>query len=106
MGVCTRQSGETRGTINNITGETVAASSTFVAVPAAVVVAAVATVGTIARMSKRQRQTSHPAIINMALLGLDGVGKSALMVRFLTRRFIGEYDPKLESTHHYNIEAG
>jgi len=57
-------------------------------------------------MSKRQRQTSNPAIINMALLGLDGVGKSALMVRFLTRRFIGEYDPKLESTHHYNIEAG
>jgi len=57
-------------------------------------------------MSKRQRQTSNPAVINIALVGLDGVGKSALMVRFLTRRFIGEYDPKLESTHHYNIEVG
>ncbi|KAG7497966.1 ras-related and estrogen-regulated growth inhibitor [Solea senegalensis] len=37
---------------------------------------------------------------------LAGVGKSALVVRFLTRRFIWEYDPTLESTyrHQANID--
>ncbi|XP_067860855.1 ras-related and estrogen-regulated growth inhibitor-like protein [Heptranchias perlo] len=29
--------------------------------------------------------------IKVAVLGTDGVGKSALIVRFLTKRFIGEY---------------
>ncbi|KAK1167243.1 ras-related and estrogen-regulated growth inhibitor-like protein [Acipenser oxyrinchus oxyrinchus] len=29
--------------------------------------------------------------VKIAVLGSDGVGKSALIVRFLTRRFIGEY---------------
>ncbi|XP_026326533.1 ras-related and estrogen-regulated growth inhibitor [Hyposmocoma kahamanoa] len=33
------------------------------------------------------------------VLGQAGVGKSALVVRFITRRFIGEYDPNLEKVY-------
>ncbi|XP_063304859.1 ras-like protein family member 12 isoform X1 [Pelobates fuscus] len=36
---------------------------------------------------------------NIVLLGCRGVGKSALTVKFLTRRFISEYDPFLEDTY-------
>lgn len=35
----------------------------------------------------------------IAILGQNGVGKSALTVRFLTQRFIGDYDPLLENTY-------
>lgn len=44
--------------------------------------------------------------VKLAVLGRAGVGKSALVVRFLTRRFIWEYDPTLESTyrHQANID--
>jgi len=34
--------------------------------------------------------------MRMLVLGQDGVGKSAFIVRYLTKRFIGEYDPTLE----------
>lgn len=57
----------------------------------------------VAQMSKRQRN-NFPSI-RLVLLGQEGVGKSALMVRFLTRRFIGEYDPT-ESTHSRHIAIG
>ncbi|XP_072470192.1 ras-like protein family member 12 isoform X1 [Notamacropus eugenii] len=33
--------------------------------------------------------------INVAILGCRGAGKSALTVKFLTKRFISEYDPNL-----------
>lgn len=36
------------------------------------------------------------ATINMAVVGAKGSGKSALTVRFLTRRFIGEYDSQAD----------
>ncbi|XP_041351233.1 ras-related and estrogen-regulated growth inhibitor-like [Gigantopelta aegis] len=36
----------------------------------------------------------------VAVLGQDGVGKTAFTVRFLTRRFIGDYDPTLEQIYH------
>ncbi|KAL2077044.1 hypothetical protein ACEWY4_026548 [Coilia grayii] len=39
------------------------------------------------------------AEINLAVLGVAGSGKSALIVKFLTRRFITEYDPNLEDTY-------
>uniref|UniRef100_A0A673BC20 small monomeric GTPase n=1 Tax=Sphaeramia orbicularis TaxID=375764 RepID=A0A673BC20_9TELE len=44
--------------------------------------------------------------VKLAIFGRAGVGKSALVVRFLTRRFIWEYDPTLESTyrHQANID--
>lgn len=35
----------------------------------------------------------------IALLGNEGVGKSALLVRFLCHRFIGEYDPTIEDCY-------
>ncbi|XP_068457687.1 ras-like protein family member 12 [Clinocottus analis] len=40
-----------------------------------------------------------PAECNLVLLGLPGCGKSALTVKFLTKRFIGEYDPHLEDVY-------
>ncbi|XP_031570192.1 ras-related and estrogen-regulated growth inhibitor-like [Actinia tenebrosa] len=56
-------------------------------------------------MRRRRVGTSHQQQlreIRAVVLGQDGVGKSALTVRFLTRRFIGEYDSCLEATHrHY-----
>ncbi|KAG8440650.1 hypothetical protein GDO86_006410 [Hymenochirus boettgeri] len=41
---------------------------------------------------------------NILVLGADGVGKSALTVRFLTRRFIGEYG-ELESIYSHNVSV-
>lgn len=35
----------------------------------------------------------------VVVLGQNGVGKSAFIVRYLTRRFIGEYDPNLEKVY-------
>ncbi|XP_025098583.1 ras-related and estrogen-regulated growth inhibitor-like [Pomacea canaliculata] len=35
--------------------------------------------------------------INIAVLGSKGVGKSAIIVRYLTRRFIGDYDPEMDA---------
>uniref|UniRef100_A0A3B3YQX6 small monomeric GTPase n=1 Tax=Poecilia mexicana TaxID=48701 RepID=A0A3B3YQX6_9TELE len=36
---------------------------------------------------------------NLVLLGAMGCGKSALIVKFLTKRFISEYDPYLEDIY-------
>nr|XP_033808022.1 ras-related and estrogen-regulated growth inhibitor isoform X1 [Geotrypetes seraphini] len=41
------------------------------------------------------------AEVKLAVFGRAGVGKSALVVRFLTKRFIWEYDPTLESTYRH-----
>ncbi|KAI8440256.1 hypothetical protein MSG28_001627 [Choristoneura fumiferana] len=40
-----------------------------------------------------------PKPFKIMVLGQSGVGKSALVVRFITRRFIGEYDPNLEKIY-------
>ncbi|XP_064373941.1 ras-like protein family member 12 isoform X2 [Dromaius novaehollandiae] len=40
-----------------------------------------------------------PPHCNLALVGCRGAGKSALTVKFLTKRFISEYDPNLEDTY-------
>nr|CAG4644320.1 EOG090X0DZ9 [Lepidurus arcticus] len=37
--------------------------------------------------------------VNIALVGALGSGKSALTVKYITRRFINEYDPDLEDTY-------
>ncbi|KAJ8393148.1 hypothetical protein AAFF_G00068310 [Aldrovandia affinis] len=42
---------------------------------------------------------SAPAECNVAVLGTTGSGKSALTVKFLTKRFITEYHPDLEDTY-------
>ncbi|OWR48628.1 putative MRAS2 [Danaus plexippus plexippus] len=42
-----------------------------------------------------------PKPFKVMVLGQSGVGKSALVVRFITRRFIGEYDPNLEKIYNF-----
>jgi len=37
----------------------------------------------------------------VVVLGVGGVGKTALTVRFMTNRFIGDYDPNLESIYYH-----
>jgi len=49
----------------------------------------------------RELLCSSNAPIKIVLLGKKGVGKSAIAVRLLTKRFIGEYDPNLEVTLKY-----
>ncbi|XP_055901189.1 ras-related and estrogen-regulated growth inhibitor-like [Biomphalaria glabrata] len=47
---------------------------------------------------------SRPPDSKIVVLGNPGVGKSALVVRFLTNRFIWEYDPTLERSYkHHTI---
>ncbi|KXJ17109.1 Ras-related and estrogen-regulated growth inhibitor [Exaiptasia diaphana] len=59
------------------------------------------------RRAATQHRESNLKHIRAVVLGQDGVGKSALTVRFLTRRFIGEYDSTLETTqsHYLTVEG-
>lgn len=49
-------------------------------------------------------QTAPLEPINLVVIGKDGTGKTALIVRLLTRRFIHEYDPSLVSVYPFTIE--
>ncbi|GJQ73904.1 hypothetical protein Trydic_g18838 [Trypoxylus dichotomus] len=40
--------------------------------------------------------------LKVMVLGQAGVGKSAMVVRFITRRYIGEYDPTLEKVYTFH----
>uniref|UniRef100_A0A8C3L0C0 small monomeric GTPase n=1 Tax=Chrysolophus pictus TaxID=9089 RepID=A0A8C3L0C0_CHRPC len=51
------------------------------------------------RVSTERPPQSSVAECNVAILGCRGAGKSALTVKFLTKRFISEYDPNLEDTY-------
>lgn len=55
----------------------------------------------------RKRLGSRSKPIKVLVLGQAGVGKTALIVRLVTQRFIGEYDPTLEKmyTHHTEIDG-
>ncbi|CAL1528318.1 unnamed protein product [Lymnaea stagnalis] len=46
----------------------------------------------------------RPPDCKIVVLGNSGVGKSALIVRFLTNRFIWEYDPTLERTYKHQVQ--
>ncbi|XP_058122197.1 ras-related and estrogen-regulated growth inhibitor [Anopheles ziemanni] len=50
-----------------------------------------------------RRKKSYLAEIKVAVIGAPCVGKSALTVRFLTKRYIGEYDHQAENRHKYEI---
>lgn len=41
--------------------------------------------------------------VNIVLLGKQNVGKSALVVKYLTKRFIREYDPFLGLFTHFRL---
>eukprot|EP00058_Branchiostoma_floridae_P001088 XP_002586576.1 hypothetical protein BRAFLDRAFT_106358 [Branchiostoma floridae] len=48
------------------------------------------------------RKTSGPTrTVKVVVLGQAGVGKTAMTVRFVTKRFIGDYDPTLEAKYHH-----
>ncbi|XP_030045628.1 ras-like protein family member 12 [Microcaecilia unicolor] len=49
--------------------------------------------------SNDRNTQNHLPECNIALLGCRGAGKSALTVKFLTKRFISEYDPNLEDIY-------
>ncbi|KAL3280412.1 hypothetical protein HHI36_017894 [Cryptolaemus montrouzieri] len=40
--------------------------------------------------------------LKVMVLGQGGVGKTAMVVRFITRRYIGEYDPSLEKVYTFH----
>ncbi|XP_041973381.1 ras-related and estrogen-regulated growth inhibitor [Aricia agestis] len=44
---------------------------------------------------------AKPKPFKVMVIGQSGVGKSALVVRFITRRFIGDYDPHLEKIYSF-----
>ncbi|KAM7300278.1 ras-related and estrogen-regulated growth inhibitor [Ixodes scapularis] len=46
-----------------------------------------------------RRKKSTISEVKIAVLGATGVGKSALVVRFLTKRYIGEYDHQTENRY-------
>ncbi|XP_006822085.1 ras-related and estrogen-regulated growth inhibitor-like [Saccoglossus kowalevskii] len=53
------------------------------------------------QFGKHKKSTNHGKPVKITVLGQSAVGKTALCVRFMTRRFIGEYDPTLETTHQF-----
>ncbi|VVC94279.1 unnamed protein product [Leptidea sinapis] len=46
-----------------------------------------------------RRKKSSLSEVKVAVIGAPSVGKSALTVRFLTKRYIGEYDHQQESKY-------
>ncbi|XP_023933416.1 ras-related and estrogen-regulated growth inhibitor [Lingula anatina] len=48
------------------------------------------------------RLTSGGRDMNILVLGMDGVGKTALIVRYITKRYIGDYDPYSEAMYTSN----
>lgn len=54
-------------------------------------------------MRRRRTATLIKPQPKVYILGKDGVGKSALLVRFITRRFIGEY-ARLEDCYNVHVE--
>ncbi|XP_032240130.2 ras-related and estrogen-regulated growth inhibitor [Nematostella vectensis] len=57
---------------------------------------------------RKRKNSQQPDVkaVRVMVMGQDGVGKTALVVRYLTRRFIGEYDTTLESTHRHPLTLG
>lgn len=51
------------------------------------------------RRTVGQQRFNGPPEYNIAIVGALGVGKSALTVKYITKRFIMEYDPDLEGTY-------
>ncbi|GLV33708.1 uncharacterized protein CBL_11406 [Carabus blaptoides fortunei] len=50
-----------------------------------------------------RRKKSSLSEVKVAVIGAPSVGKSALTVRFLTRRYIGEYDHQSENRYKHEV---
>ncbi|KAL1517034.1 hypothetical protein ABEB36_000853 [Hypothenemus hampei] len=50
-----------------------------------------------------KRKKSSLSEVKVAVLGAPGVGKTALSVRYLTRRYIGEYDHNSETRYKHEV---
>lgn len=50
-----------------------------------------------------RRKKSSLSEVKIVVLGAPGVGKSALTVRFLTKRYIGEYDHQSDSRYKHEV---
>ncbi|KAJ3634540.1 hypothetical protein MTP99_007495 [Tenebrio molitor] len=50
-----------------------------------------------------RRKKSSLSEVKVAVIGAPGVGKTALSVRFLTKRYIGEYDHQSESRYKHEV---
>ncbi|XP_067151596.1 ras-related and estrogen-regulated growth inhibitor-like isoform X1 [Apteryx mantelli] len=53
------------------------------------------------RPLRRSASLSPARSLRLVVLGQGAVGKTALTVRFITRRFIGDYDPTLEMIYRH-----
>ncbi|XP_063014404.1 ras-related and estrogen-regulated growth inhibitor-like isoform X2 [Melospiza melodia melodia] len=53
------------------------------------------------RPLRRSVSLSPARTLRLVVLGQSAVGKTALTVRFITRRFIGDYDPTLEMIYRH-----
>ncbi|XP_063166639.1 ras-like protein family member 11B [Candoia aspera] len=67
--------------------------------------------GTIAEYPQAENASSgeicasgRPRLIKIAVVGASGVGKTALVVRFLTKRFIGDYERNAGNLYSRQIE--
>ncbi|KAF4790460.1 Ras-like protein family member 11B [Turdus rufiventris] len=49
--------------------------------------------------------TARPRLVKIAVVGGSGVGKTALVVRFLTRRFIGDYERNAGNLYSRHIQV-
>ncbi|KAJ8032552.1 Ras-related and estrogen-regulated growth inhibitor [Holothuria leucospilota] len=52
----------------------------------------------------RVRKMPGQGAVRIVVTGLNGVGKSALTVRFLTKRFIGEYGSEEQTKYRHHIK--
>jgi len=53
---------------------------------------------------KSRSGENKPILVKLVLVGKLGVGKSAMIVRFLTKRFIGEYDQNIGLMYHHHTK--
>ncbi|XP_022111958.1 ras-like protein family member 11B isoform X2 [Acanthaster planci] len=52
----------------------------------------------------RRKKSGSQTEVKIAVTGVSGVGKSAVTVRFLTKRFIGEYGHEPETKYHHQCK--
>jgi len=56
-------------------------------------------------MTRNRSGSQGAGEVNLVLIGELGSGKSALTVKYITRRFINEYDPDLEDTYSKQVQV-